>query len=107
VGELDIAYIADRCAAELVITEAGLPDYCLTVVSRGALTCVGTSTPGRFEAAHDVGLIYGGLPGTMLAATHDHERLAICVPVASLQQRLAGLLAARCGRTSSSTRWST
>jgi hypothetical protein len=28
VGELDIAYIADRCPAELVITETGLPDYC-------------------------------------------------------------------------------
>jgi AraC-like DNA-binding protein len=92
VGELDIAYIADRCAAELIITEAGLPDYCLTIVSRGALTCFGTSTPGRFEAARDVGLIYRGLPGTTLAATHDHERLAIWVPVASLQQRLAGLL---------------
>jgi hypothetical protein len=28
VGELDIAYIPDRCPAELVITETGLPDYC-------------------------------------------------------------------------------
>jgi hypothetical protein len=49
VGELDIAYIADRCPAELVITETGLPDYCLTIVSRGALTCFGTSPLGRFE----------------------------------------------------------
>jgi AraC-like DNA-binding protein len=92
VGELDIAYIADRCPAELVITESGLPDYCLTIVSRGALTCFGTSTLGRFEVFRHVGLIYRGVPGTTLAATHDHERLAIWIPAASLQQRLAGLL---------------
>src|SRR3984957_1561544 len=91
-GELDIAYIADRCPAELVITESGLPDYCLTIVSRGALTCFGTSTLGRFEVFRHVGLIYRGVPGTTLAATHDHERLAIWIPAASLQQRLAGLL---------------
>ena len=92
VGELDIAYIADRCPAELVITDTGLPDYCLTIVSRGALTCFGTSTLGRFEVFPHVGLIYRGVPGTTLAATHDHERLAIWIPAASLQQRLAGLL---------------
>eukprot|EP01037_Dinobryon_pediforme_P018335 gene18335-18599_t len=92
IGELDIAYISDRCPATLVITETGLPDYCLTIVSRGALTCFGTSTLGRFEVFPHVGLIYRGLPGTTLAATHDHERLAIWIPAASLQQRLAGLL---------------
>jgi AraC-like DNA-binding protein len=39
-----------------------------------------------------VGLIYRGVPGTTLAATHDHERLAIWIPAACLRQRLAGLL---------------
>src|SRR4051812_19228225 len=33
VGELDVAYSADRLAATLTIAEAGSPDYCLTAVS--------------------------------------------------------------------------
>lgn len=94
VGELDIAYIRDRYATALTITEAGLPDYCLTVVIRGALTCFRSKTPGRFDVSADVGLIYRGLPGTTLDATHDHERLAIWIPAGSLRQRLAGLLGA-------------
>ena len=74
------------------ITEAGLPDYCLTLVSRGSLACLGTSTPGSFEANEAFGLIYRGLPGMALSASQDHERLAIWIPAASLQQRLVGLV---------------
>jgi AraC-like DNA-binding protein len=91
-GELDIAYIADRCSTTMRITEAGLPDYCLTLVSRGSLACLGTSTPGSFEANEAFGLIYRGLPGMALSASQDHERLAIWIPAASLQKRLAGLV---------------
>jgi AraC-like DNA-binding protein len=91
-GELDIAYVADRYSTLMKITETGLPDYCLTLVSRGSLTCFGTSTAGSFEAHGTVGLIYRGLPGMTLSASQDHERLAIWIPAASLQQRLAGLL---------------
>ncbi len=36
-GDLDIAYVADRRATAMSIIETGLPDYCLTSVSRGAL----------------------------------------------------------------------
>src|SRR5215467_8102773 len=36
-GELDIAYIADRPAMAMSITDTGLPDFCLTIVQRGAL----------------------------------------------------------------------
>jgi AraC-like DNA-binding protein len=74
------------------IAETGLPDYCLTLVSRGSLECLGTSTLGSFEAHETIGLIYRGLPGMMLSASPDHERLAIWIPAASLQQRVAGLL---------------
>lgn len=91
-GELDIAYVADRCSTAMKITETGLPDYCLTLVSRGSLACLGTSTPGSFEAHETVGLIYRGLPGMTLSASPDHERLAIWIPAASLHRRLAGLL---------------
>jgi AraC-like DNA-binding protein len=92
VGELDVAYVADRCPTVMKITGTGLPDYCLTLVSRGSLACLGTSTPGSFEAHETIGLIYRGLPGMTLSASPDHERLAIWIPAASLQQRVAGLL---------------
>jgi AraC-like DNA-binding protein len=92
VGELDVAYIRDRMATSLVITQAGLPDYCLTSVSKGGLACSGTDTAGLFEVGESVGLIYRGLPGLKLAATGDHERLAIWIPAASLHRRLAALL---------------
>lgn len=91
-GGLDIAYIADRCPTAMRIIETGLPDYCLTLVRRGSLACLGASTPGSFEAHETVALIYRGLPGVTLSASQDHERLAIWIPAASLQQRLAGLL---------------
>lgn len=93
-GELDIAYVADRQAASLVITEAGLPDYCLTLVSSGSLICDGNAMSGRFDVDANVGLIYRGLPGLSLSATSNHKRLAIWIPAASVQQRLAGLLGA-------------
>jgi AraC-like DNA-binding protein len=38
------------------------------------------------------GLIYRGLPGTLLSASDDHERLAIWIPARSIEQRLAALL---------------
>jgi AraC-like DNA-binding protein len=91
-GDLDIAYIADRRATAMSITDTGLPDYCLTSVSRGALEYRG---PTRREPVHinqSAGLIYRGLPDTRLSATDDHERLAIWIPAACLEQRLAALL---------------
>ena len=93
VGELDVAYVADRLAATLTIAGSGLPDYCLTAVSRGAVECTGM--PGAravLEIDEKVGLIYRGVPGTSLSATGDHERLAVWIPTASLSQRLAALL---------------
>ena len=92
VGDLDIAYVSDRCPTVMKITETGLPDYCLTLVSRGSLACQGTSVPGSFEAHQSVGLIYRGLPGITLSASPDHERLAVWIPAASLQQRVVALL---------------
>jgi AraC-like DNA-binding protein len=90
-GELDVAFIADRLRANLTITGSGLPDYCLTIVSRGGLICTGASR-SALEVDERVGLIYRGRPGTTLAAAGDHERLALWIPEASLKQRLAALL---------------
>jgi AraC-like DNA-binding protein len=92
VGELDVAYIADRLAATLTIADSGLPDYCLTSVTRGALVCTGTPGAGPLDVTERVGLVYRGLPGTTLSATGGHERLAVWIPAASLSQRLAALL---------------
>ena len=91
VGELDIAFVGDRLAATLAIAGSGLPDYCLTVVHRGGLTCTGVSRSAH-EIGGQTGLIYRGRPGTTLAAAGNHERLAIWIPEASLRQRLAALL---------------
>lgn len=93
VGEFDVAYIADRLAATLTVTGSGIPDYCLTAVNRGALEYIGA--PGTREAlAIDgrVGLVYRGVPGTTLSAVGGHERVAVWIPAASLNQRLAALL---------------
>lgn len=91
VGELDVAYIADRLAATLTIAGSGLPDYCLTLVNRGGLVCTGVAKAG-LDVDGGTGLIYRGRPGTKLAAAGDHERLALWIPEASLKQRLAALL---------------
>lgn len=93
VGELDVAYIADRLAATLTVTGSGIPDYCLTAVSRGALEFGGS--PGArttLGIGSSVGLIYRGEPGTTLSAAGEHERLAVWIPATSLHQRLAALL---------------
>ena len=90
-GELDVALIADSLAATLTITGEGLPDYCLTLVSRGGLTCTG-AVRSALAVGERVGLIYRGRPGTTLAAAGDHERLALWIPEASLTRRLSALL---------------
>jgi AraC-like DNA-binding protein len=91
-GDLDIAYIADRHAMAMLITDTGLPDYCLTSVIRGALRYTGAQTVDPVEIGQSTGLFYRGVPGTRLSATDDHERLAIWIPAASLNQRLAALM---------------
>ena len=90
--ELDIAYVADRYSTTLKVTDAGIPDYCLTLVSRGSLVCRGADRSGSLEAHGTAGLIYRGLPGVTLSASQNHERLAIWIPAASLRQRLASLM---------------
>jgi AraC-like DNA-binding protein len=91
-GELDVAYIADHCAATLLITETGLPDYCLTFILHGGLKYSGIDSPCLATVEKGVGLIYRGLPGTALAATSDHERVAIWIPAESVRQRLVATL---------------
>jgi AraC-like DNA-binding protein len=90
-GELDVAFISDQLAATMAIKDPGLPDYCLTLVSQDHLVYRGDVH--RKESVDDsTGLIYRGRPGTELAATGLHERLAIWIPQSSLTQRLVALL---------------
>jgi AraC-like DNA-binding protein len=91
-GELDVAYVRDRLATTMLISDPGLPDYCLTSVSQGALTYLGPAS--RLPAAADstIGVIYRGFPGTVVSATDHHERMAIWIPAQSLQHRLTAVL---------------
>lgn len=89
---LDVAYIADRFATVLTITEAGLPDYCLTAVRRGALEFQSAGFAEPVGIGEATGVIYRGRPGTQLRAGGDHERLAVWMPASCLEQRLAALL---------------
>lgn len=91
VGDIDVAFIADRLAAKMTVTGSGLPDYCLTMVNRGGLVCTGASR-AVIEVHEGTGLIYRGRPGTALSAASNHERLALWIPEASLKQRLTALL---------------
>jgi AraC-like DNA-binding protein len=91
-GDLDVAYVKDRFATVMSISDTGLPDYCLTSVSRGGLAYLGPASSLAGECSTAIGLIYRGLPGTNLSATDNHERLAIWIPAHSLEQRLAALL---------------
>lgn len=90
-GELDVAIVADHLAANLSITNSGIPDYCLTIVDKGNLIYSGeVKTP--LSINEKVGLIYRGFPGTILAASEEHERLAIWFPHLSVTQRLSAML---------------
>ena len=74
------------------IGDPGLPDYCLTSVSQGALAYLAPGAKRNGDLDKTTGLIYRGLPGTRLSATDDHERMAIWIPASSLAERLAALL---------------
>jgi AraC-like DNA-binding protein len=91
-GDLDVAYVKDRYSTVMSISDAGLPDYCLTSVSQGRLSYLGPASKLTGESDSTIGLIYRGLPGTRLSATDDHERLAIWIPAHSMKERLAALL---------------
>jgi AraC-like DNA-binding protein len=91
-GDLDVAYVKDRFSTVMSITDTGLPDYCLTSVSRGALSYLGPASKLIGDCNATIGLIYRGLPGTHLSATDGHERLAIWIPVRSIERRLTALL---------------
>lgn len=92
VDVLDVAFIADRHAATLSILGGGLPDHCLTLVQRGGLTCTGVPMAADLRIGHRTGLIYRGWPGTALAASGDHQRIAIWIPDAALRARLSALI---------------
>ena len=91
-GDLDVAYVKDRYSTVMSIGDPGLPDYCLTSVSQGALAYLAPGGKRDGDCSKTTGLIYRGLPGTRLSATDDHERIAIWIPALSLAERLAALL---------------
>ena len=91
VGELGVAYIADRLAATMTIKDPGLSGYCLSVIGQGRLVYSGP-VKARHEIDANIGLVYQGRPGTELASDGLNERLAIWIPQASLIQRLGALL---------------
>ena len=92
VDALDLAFIADQHRAALTIAGAGLPDYCLTLVRRGGLVCTGVRGAAELRVGPRTGLIYRGWPGTTLAASDSHERVAIWIPIGMVRARLSALL---------------
>lgn len=57
VGELGVAYIADRLAATMTIKDPGLSDYCLSVIGQGQLL-YSIPVKERHEIDATVGLVY-------------------------------------------------
>lgn len=91
VGEMGVAYIADRLSATLTIKDPGLSGYCLSVIGRGHLVYSAPSKSSH-EIDANIGLVYQGRPGTALASDGMHDRLAIWIPQESLMQRASALL---------------
>jgi hypothetical protein len=75
----------------MLISDPGLPDYCLTSVSQGALTYLDRPPDCRPPTKHDR-RDHRGFPGTVVSATDHHERMAIWIPAQSLQHRLTAVL---------------
>ena len=73
VGELGVAYIADRLAATMSIKDPGLSGYCLSVIGQGRLVYSGP-VKARHEIHASVGLVYQGRPGTELASGGVNEQ---------------------------------
>ncbi|HET6606464.1 MAG TPA: AraC family transcriptional regulator [Rhodopila sp.] len=91
-GDLDIGYVRDRYATELSLIETGLPHYCLTSVTRGAVEYRPPDATQPVVSDKNAGLVYRGLPDTRLRSTDDGERLAIWTSAQSLEQRLSALM---------------
>jgi AraC-like DNA-binding protein len=91
-GDLDIGYVGDHRATVMTITDAGIPDYCLTVVARGASEYLSNGRAAPISATPAIGLIYRGLAGTRVRSAEGHARLAIRIPSHSLERRLTALM---------------
>ncbi len=91
-GDLDIAYIADRQATVMSVADTGIPDYCIMLTCHGALEYRDTNSGDPLDIDVAGGLIYRGLPGTRMCTTDDNQRLSIWIPAVALEQRLAALL---------------
>ncbi len=97
-GDLDIGYVDDHRATVMTITDAGIPDYCLTVVARGASEYLSNPRAAPISATPATGLIYRGLAGTRVRSAEGHARLAIRIPAHSLERRLTALVGGQAKR---------
>ena len=61
-GDLDVADVKDRFATVMSISDPGLPDYCLTSVSRGGLAYLGPASKLTGDSSKTTGLITAGCP---------------------------------------------
>jgi hypothetical protein len=79
-------------ATQATTRAPGLDAYCVSLMERGTSQAV---QPGSVEPAMgnaEIGLIFGGEPGTRLAASDDSARFNLWVPARLLRERLEALL---------------
>lgn len=90
-GEIEVAFVSDLLAARMSIAGNGLQDYCLTSVSHGQLEFSGDCSEKHLIDSTK-GLIYRGLPNTMLSSVGPQDRVSLWIPAESLKQRICALL---------------
>ena len=92
VGAMRASRIADSRATQATTEAPGLDAYCVSLMERGASQAI---QPGSAEPAvgnAEIGLIFGGEPGTRLAASDDNVRFNLWVSARLLRERLEVLL---------------
>ena len=92
VGAMRASRIADARATQVTTRAPGLESYCVSLVERGATQVI---QPGSGEPAvgnAQIGLIFGGEPGTRSTASDGSVRFNLWVPGKLLRERLEVLL---------------
>ncbi len=92
VGAMRASRIADGRATQMTTLAAGLDAYCVSLMERGESQAVqpGSDEPAMGNA--EIGLIFGGEPGTRFAASDDRARFNLWVSARLLRERLEVLL---------------
>src|SRR5499433_3889208 len=92
VGTVRVSRVADTQATQFTRRAPGIDTYCVALMAQGTSQAV---QPGSKEPAvgnSEIGLIFGGEPGTRFAASDGSIRFHLWVPGRRLRERLEVLL---------------